>query len=144
MTDPRLLLDEIQARVTAATPGPWEVTDANEGMHEYGPMWMVTNDEFHNPSGADDEPWLAVEMHVGDKEDAEFIASARTDVPRLVSALRAVLDEHHPDRADGGQTCSRCGDWSDGYDVGGMFVAIEMAYPCPTVRAITDALAGES
>ena len=96
MTDPRLLLDEIQARL-------------------------------------DDYPddYLSARLAFDDRRE-------------LLAALRAVLDEHHPDRADGGQTCSRCGDWSDGYDVGGMFVAIEMAYPCPTVRAITDALAGES
>lgn len=131
MTDPRLLLDEIQQRVAAATPGPWEVTDANEGMHEYGPMWMITNDEFHNPSGGEDEPWLAVEMHVGDKDDAEFIAHARAAVPRLAAALRAVLDLHRPIRIeDGRDVC-----WTEGLNVD---------WPCKTFRAITDALAGES
>lgn len=120
----REVLDEIQARVTAATPGPWEVSDANEGMHEYGPMWMVTNDEFHNPSGGEDEPWLAVEMRVGDEQDAAFIAHARTDVPRLVAALRAVLDNHWC--IEGGDEC--------GYD--------GRIWPCPDYRAITEALDG--
>ncbi|KYK00826.1 MULTISPECIES: hypothetical protein [unclassified Micrococcus] len=36
------------------------------------------------------QSWIAPE--VSSEEDAEFIAAARTDVPRLVDALDAVLD----------------------------------------------------
>ena len=63
--------------------------------------------------------------------DAEFIA-ARTDVPRLVDALEKVLNLHvkaQPIPAafgtqEGGDYCITCvEDW-----------------PCPTVRAITQAL----
>ena len=79
MTD---YLDEIQARADAATDGPWaaieralgDVYIAELGM--YGVAW--------------DEP---AEWHDSDEAslaDAEFIAHARTDVPRLVAALRAV------------------------------------------------------
>ena len=75
-------LDEIQARADAATDGPWaaieralgDVYIAELGM--YGVAW--------------DEP---AEWHDSDEAplaDAEFIAHARTDVPRLVAALRAV------------------------------------------------------
>ena len=126
MSDVRELLAGIEKRADAATPGPWDVSNANEGMYEYGPFWMITNDEFHNPSGDEDAPWLAVEIHTGDKGDAEFIAHARTAVPALVAALRAVLDMHRPDYGipTGCDTCNTG------------------VYPCETVRAITEALGG--
>jgi hypothetical protein len=91
MTDPRKVLDEIALRADAATPGPWWVADGNEG-HEAGPLWMVVNDAFLNPPADPDVPWIAAEVRIGIQWDAEFIAHARTDVPTLVAALRAVLD----------------------------------------------------
>ena len=80
-----------------------------------------------------------------DDVDAEFIAHARTDVPALVAALRAVLDLHKPDKFDGqGWTkdgygiitpaCRTCGT-ADEYAV---------HWPCPTYRAITTALREEA
>ena len=70
MTD---YLDEIQARADAATDGPWTVY-----VNEHGP-WVGKD------GGAEigDDPEQ-------DRADAEFSAHARTDVPRLVAALRAV------------------------------------------------------
>lgn len=115
MTD---YLDEIQARADAATDGPWaaieralgDVYIAELGM--YGVAW--------------DEP---AEWHDSDEAslaDAEFIAHARTDVPRLVAALRAVEALHTTDPDDPGfaSTCLECCE----------------DYPCPTVTAIRDAL----
>lgn len=69
-----------------ATPGPWEVYDPNEGS-EHGPLWCVANDAFHNPPTDDDEPWVAVEVHVGGREDAEFIALARNLFPAMLDVV---------------------------------------------------------
>ncbi|WIV32204.1 hypothetical protein QN084_06225 [Paenarthrobacter sp. R1] len=92
MTTPGIpaLLEPIQERLDAATPGPWETYDANEGEWPPRPMWCVANDAFHNPTADEDEPWLAVEIHTGCKEDADFIAASPTDTARLLAAVKAV------------------------------------------------------
>lgn len=68
-------LDEIEARVAAVEPGPWTVEHGALG----GAVWVNTPAYPHT-----------IAMH-GFPDEAEFIAHARTDVPALVSALRAVL-----------------------------------------------------
>lgn len=83
------LLDEMQARADAATEGPWvyigrnvfdtptiEVDEANWGGEDLTGYRLVCQGD----SGA----WR--------NADAEFIAAARTDLPRLIAAVRAVLD----------------------------------------------------
>lgn len=64
-TDPRELLAEIQQRADAATPGPWERHYLVPALTGDGPTSVA---------------------------NAEFIAHARHDVPKLVAALTAVLD----------------------------------------------------
>jgi hypothetical protein len=81
-------LDAITARLDAATPGPWEAYDANEGEWPPRPMWCVANDAFHNPPEDEDAPWLAVEVHTGVKRDAEFIANAPADIAYLLTELQ--------------------------------------------------------
>lgn len=84
-------VDSVRKRIEAATPGPWETYDANEGEHR--PLWCVANDAFHNPS-SDDEPWIAVEIHVGQREDADLIAHAPTDLAaalKVIEAAKVVL-----------------------------------------------------
>ena len=79
-------LDEIQARADAATDGPWVLMPPlcgpdGQGVYEtedYGPICEV-GDPY--PRGRNNP-----------QENMEFIAHARADVPRLVAALRAVLD----------------------------------------------------
>lgn len=86
-------LDKIQARVAAATPGPWKAlgTGVVGGDH-----WYVCDDG---------QSLASIASNDGDNEDqrrpdAEFIAHARMDVPRLVHALRQfekwadAMDEH--------------------------------------------------
>lgn len=82
-------LAEIEARAAAATEGPWR---AEEG-------WVV-------PDGFDNEAFVEGEeaslpvigMWVHDRElllapnDAEFIARAREDVPRLVAEVRKLRE----------------------------------------------------
>ena len=79
-------LDAIRARCEAATPGPWSAYNANEGT-EYLPAWEVANDAYHNPPADEDAPWIAVHLETGVRDDAEFIAAARSDVPDLLAAL---------------------------------------------------------
>lgn len=71
-----LNLDAIEARVAAATDGPWK-HGGNDGL-VWGPR-------IGDPVSGSTEP-----------EDADFIAAARTDVPALVAEvrqLRAALTE---------------------------------------------------
>ena len=83
-------LDEIEARANAATEGPWtpdEYTEVDpDGFYELSRVIAP------DPDGDD---WCAIGVvHTGIlRPDADFIAHARTDVPALVAALRAVLDE---------------------------------------------------
>lgn len=76
-------LAEIETRAEAATTGPW-VHDADKGGE-------------HRVGTSDGKEWVA---YIGNDEDwphpvpdAAFIAAARTDVPRLVAALRAAYAE---------------------------------------------------
>lgn len=70
MTD---YLDEIQARADAATGGPWE---------HVGSYGRIVSGHVQVCRAYGDDGTAT--------PDAEFIAHARTDVPRLVAALRAV------------------------------------------------------
>lgn len=112
MTDPRETLARIRAQADTATDGPWKA----EGG-------------FVEPSRAD----LPTIVECSDPEDhdvnnAEFIAASRTDVPRLVSALEAVLDLH-AERPYGCVVCEEMGQ--------------ALPWPCPTVTTITTALEEE-
>jgi len=77
-------LDEMRARVDAATPGPWttyrhaygvgiETGDPDDGIQLFIETWGLTYPEH--------------------EEDAEFIAHAREDMPRLLDALDAAEAE---------------------------------------------------
>lgn len=93
MTDVTTLLAGIKALEEAATPSPWKADTAVRGdCVVWGP-----NGRFLMNAQAEPH-WLeypgetrSVSFDV-DARDAEFIAAARTDVPRLVAALEAVED----------------------------------------------------
>lgn len=114
--DPRAVLARIRERAEGATLGPWKLW----GMD-------VTADPVGNSDLDDAIDVASTHMAIDGRPrtfDAEFIAHARTDVPRMARALEAVLDLHKADH-DG-----RC-------------IEDVEDYPCPTVRAITDALTTE-
>ena len=107
-------LDKIEARANAATEGPWEAE------------WRFTGWDISG--NVDDDGLPALIASEVDSEDTEFIAHARTDVPALVAALRAVLNLHFKAQPipaafgtqEGGDYCVTCAeDW-----------------PCPTVETI--------
>jgi hypothetical protein len=60
----------IRERAQAATPGPYIVSDVNEGTWPPRPGWEITNEAFGNPPADEDAPWLAVELHTGMEADA--------------------------------------------------------------------------
>ncbi|WP_372352665.1 hypothetical protein [Streptomyces sp. KL116D] len=77
MTTTPLDLDAIEARATAATPGPW-CTDS----------WEIYKGAEYE-AGAE---WLGETCRAGEMDDsradAEFVAHARTDVPALIAEVR--------------------------------------------------------
>ena len=59
-------------------------------------------------------------------------AVTESDMPRLIAALRAVLEDHYPARWTGGTVvvCSECSWLADA----------RVLYPCSTVKAIAETL----
>ena len=118
------LLEPIQNRLNAATPGPWEdrVDDLTEDLN-------VWHDQEH----------VSFVAFCGDKNqpraqaDAEFIANAPTDQACLLAALQAVtaLHEH------------RTGEYRDMHGqcwIGDYCVECRDEWPCPTVVEVVSAL----
>ena len=80
-------LDEIEARANAATTGPWshclDELRNRTAVHRIGSSEVNADVAFTYRDRDGRGPGM---------QDAEFIAHSRTDVPRMVAALRAVLD----------------------------------------------------
>ena len=82
--------------------------------------------------------------NAGERDDAEFIAHARTDLPRLLAAVRAVEALHvegvwegecpNPRHTNLDVQCPDCLTFC---------VECGAVYPCPTLHALTKALEGE-
>ena len=127
-------LDKIEARANAATEGPWEVKPYN-GWHEASDEI----DSFVGPSDATIVEQLGcgccdVGLEVS-PTDAEFIAHARTDVPALVAALRAVLELHPREVVMAADP--EFGQMEDDAICAECIVDYKPAtWPCPTVTAI--------
>jgi hypothetical protein len=122
-------LDAIKARADAATPGPWETCCFDSGHSRFEMSCsVITPDVGDTIVDFDALKRLDNERHAQDDgyRDAAFIAHARTDVPALHGALVAVLALHRPNH-----------DWDCAPAI---CVAEIEPWPCPTVRAITEAL----
>jgi hypothetical protein len=70
-------LAEIAKRAEDATPGPWEATE--DWVHGEQHFWQIEGPGIYYEGS----------KHRNQRGDAEFIAAARTDIPRLVADLRA-------------------------------------------------------
>ena len=110
-------LNIIEQRANAATEGPWEMYRP----HHASGFHSITGGTGGTDNLADDVS----------EANAEFIAHARDDVPKLVAALKAVLAMHSEEHQHYSPfvgstvvTCFACGEPT----------------PCPTVRTITKAL----
>jgi len=98
MTTLETLLGEIEKRVEAATHGPWssKLIESVEnwyqvGKESFGPIKDQQNfrevcsfETWSNPNG---------QIAQTSKADAEFIAHAREDLPRLLKAVRLVREQ---------------------------------------------------
>lgn len=80
-------LEEIRARAGSATPGPWFPWDRGVGWH----IAITKNRE---------QPWGMPKLlpegndtDIGRREDAEFIAHARADVPWLCDEVERLASE---------------------------------------------------
>lgn len=125
MPDPRETLARILAQADAATEGPWDYRRGYDTPSEWQDSYVL------------DEDGESVVSDVSDG-NGEFIAASRTNVPRLVDALDAVLDTHprSPNtRAVGFPRADR-----DEY----YCMEDQKSWPCPTVEAVTQALEGDT
>lgn len=101
MSELSKVLDEIEARCNVATPGPWRaVHDDNNYEHT-----VLTKSAFICETTYDQQS--SSMKGTAYKEDAEFIAHSRTDVERLVKALRVLTQccitiRENPDWLDNG------------------------------------------
>ncbi|EMN5132508.1 hypothetical protein RVV79_005679 [Burkholderia contaminans] len=77
------MLNEIEARCKAATPGPW-VSYVEGRDHESGSNFIMTG-----PEGARGED---IELSGATVEDQDFIAHARQDIPALLAEIRRLMD----------------------------------------------------
>jgi hypothetical protein len=73
---PSEILDIIERRCAAATPGPWKFV-AESRIHDTGDNFIKTERENIYLSGAT-------------VADHDFIASARQDIPRLLAEVRSL------------------------------------------------------
>jgi len=99
-------LDEIEARIEAATEGPWEASGC----------YVETAQPFDLHRF--DAMGLTVARCEQDDADAALIAHARTDLPATVKALRAVLalaymnavgsEYEHNEGCEGEAECPAC------------------------------------
>lgn len=136
-------LDEIKARAEAATEGPWSwsgrvapVLSGYAGT-SYRYSKEVIEAEHHGECGCRSDCQLEVTV---DPLDAEFIASARSDIPRLVAALEAVLELHKMELDFKGRPfCVECDSNCHSYS-GTRCDSPDAPFPCPTVAIVRTAL----
>jgi len=118
---------EALERAEKATEGPWCIDHGR--VRQYRPDLGLTIHDIASMSGS--RSWAA---------DAEFIAAARSDVPRLARAVIAVAELHRPVTAYPGgvkrEVCEEC-HYPTQFGVAG-------AWPCATIRALSDALEVEA
>lgn len=117
MTDLNQQLEHERQLINAATYGPWFAEYSREQGHCVLP-----------PDAESTREAVAVTRLFDQQADSEFIAHARTALPQRNAQLQAVLELHKPD--EDGEECDGCmnafGD--------------PTRYPCPTVRAIEEAM----
>lgn len=128
----RAWLDHTQQLDQDATPAPWEAD--GKGILAEREAWDVGRGPAR--IAGMEMPYRTERMEA----NAEWIAYARQALPAATKALRAVLDLHEPIHAlDYGQpvrgkrlthVCTGCGQDDGNWNY----------WPCPTVKAITDAL----
>lgn len=165
-------LEEIREREQSATEGPWRAGFAPNGGPLVETEWLTPE----GYAGAGMTKRIAyligtVGKHERERANAEFIAAARSDVPRLVAALEAALRLHRhqlvydlaadkempggcphgPDYAGEAHFEDEDGEWAcASLPVGAVCAAcideggMREGWPCPTVQVITRELDREA
>jgi hypothetical protein len=115
-----------EKRAKAVAPGPWLLTDPNEGSG-VGPLWTVVNDAFLNPPADENAPWLAVELHTGTKDEAEYVAAEANPKHALaeVALWRGVVERHELAM--------------DGQDIRCCRTCLSTEWPCPDLLDVVAA-----
>lgn len=101
-------LDEIEARIADATPGPWRADQCGGGEESFSGSWVCpgghANGVWSNPAERDvlrDETGLS-------SPDAEFIAHSREDMAALLAVVKAVRT-----KAEGWAALAPDDDWGE-------------------------------
>jgi hypothetical protein len=144
MTAPDPRLDEIQARLSAATPGPWETTQAAD---EETTTWIeaANGDVLHHDERGyghmrENFAWMK-------RADAAFIANAPGDLAYLLAELRKAREALA--RVEGLHQPRQFNPISDGVYFGQSefnhnICAYDHEYwPCPTAAAVAAAKGDE-
>lgn len=114
MTDLNSTIAEMRARTENLVPGPW--------------TWGVGTIEAHDYDGNPVVLFERESNHVTTRNECAFIAHARTDLPKLLTAVETVVALHI--NLDG--KCVVCKDyWGERH-----------VYPCPTISALESGLEG--
>ena len=160
MSDVEAFLGRVEELASRATEGPWEADGAEVSQHWSRPKPWVTVVSSEVACMA--YCYGGIGRGIERETDAEFIAAARTDVPALVAALRAVLELHRPgsysvsmDGWTAHPVCPTCHDKAGVHPCGCWREVdedhvclgcsrpgkgVHTQWPCPTVQAIADAL----
>lgn len=85
MTPVLKYLEEVEKRCEAACPGPWRVNSVSDGRRQ-----SIVTSQSHPLCDLSDP--FHRQCHHGTGQDAEFIAAARSDVPKLCAALRVAVN----------------------------------------------------
>jgi hypothetical protein len=141
-------LDQIEARLSAATPGPWAWRNTSEPYLMGVRTRIVMAFRRMGTQGAQpqfrDAHGLLVDAgreNINDFPDAALIANAPADLASLAAALRAIQALHRPYRTHNAlsnpefwyEVCTVCAD-SEGD---------ARLWPCPTTKAMADLLGGD-
>ena len=167
MTDIQEWLDQGKTLAGQATQGPWEADGCEVTQHWSRPEpWQtIVGTEVSCMGYCYGGSAKGVERD----EDAEFIADARTRLPQALNALQAVHNRHHkitrygndeysisaeeylesPEDYAGLEPFDLCAECLEvelellvAQSEYPMSIGLRSAWPCPTVRAITDAIGG--
>lgn len=127
MPDLQALLDQIDRLDQEASEAPWQ-QDRNE--HPTGDVYVEAGSERMHRKMERIDP----DIGCGYAVDAEFIALARTALPAMSKALRAVLEIHQKTEHQRAYGFPRADKWEH------YCTEDNQSWPCATVQAITDAM----
>lgn len=81
------LLDEIETRANAATPAPWYIEANGTGPNATREV-RFDHDPYATEEGISDCSVQICNLHGFVESDSEFIAHARSDIPKLIAAIK--------------------------------------------------------